>query len=305
MRFLRLRTVPLALAALFATAACEGRAGAPDPASPGEVRIVSLAPSATEILFALGAGDRVVGVSRFCDAPAEALDRPKLGDAFQPNLEGLLALRPDWVLSLPGSGVPDLVRRAAPSIRVRTVRSETMEETFATIQSLGELVGRATAADALTGRIREGLRRIELELGGRPRVRALILVDRQPLWAVGPGSYLDDLLRIAGGENVVGAGRERWCRISLEEILVADPEVILEADRGDGRLDLGFWERFATLRAVREGRVYVLEGTSPFRPGPRMLEAAGKIARSLHPDLAGQGSALEPDATRETPRDAR
>jgi iron complex transport system substrate-binding protein len=258
----------------------------PPPASPQ--RIVSLTPALTEILFAVGAGDRVVGVTDFCDFPSEAKSRAKVGGYVNPSVEAVLALAPDLVIVSPGPGNRDAalaIERAG--LRVEVVVAETLDESLRAIEAVGRLVGRSDAGSALASRVRERLAAVSRRVAGRARVPTLFCLQIEPIIAAGKDTLPAQILEIAGGRNVVE--EPRYPRLSLEAVFAAKPEVILQA-----RMDLpgavgpspeqSFWSRWPQIPAVAANRVLLLENGDALRPGPRVAEAAERLAAILHPE---------------------
>jgi iron complex transport system substrate-binding protein len=247
---------------------------------------VSLAPALTEILFAVGAGDRVVGVTAFCDYPEEARRLPKVGGYTTPSVEAILALRPDLVLVSPASGNRDsaLSLRQA-RLRVEVVPAETLDEAYAAVEQVGRLVGAGARASALASDMRARIGAAASKAASLPRVRAIFCVQRDPLIVAGRGTLPSQLLELAGGMNLVAA--DRYPRIGIETVLADAPDVIVQsrmdlADASEERAALEFWKRWPTIPAVRDGRVFVIDGTTAFRAGPRVADAVEMLSGILH-----------------------
>lgn len=275
----------LTLALLLATAAL-----AAPPA-----RIVSTAPSLTETLFALGLGNRVVGVTEFCRYPPEAAARPKIGTFIEPNLERILALKPDLVLVVrnPVQLAENLQRLG---LRAVEIPQETVAEVIASIREIGRLTGAEAQARLVASRVEAELDAVRRRAAGLPRKRVLFLIGRSPgtlqgMVGVGGGNFLDELIRLAGGENVLASSPIPYPRVSMEQILAADPDVIL--DMGDfahhegrpmesGREFLQLWSAYPMLRAVRQGAVRQVDSEVLIRPGPRVGEAARRLLKLIH-----------------------
>lgn len=292
-----------ALAALGAAAWALGGGGAAPPAAPvsgfqgglepqGPVRrVVSLAPSATEVLFALGAGPRVVGVTRYCQTPPEAKALPKIGGFTDPSLEAVLALRPDLVVAAPSAGNQKVVGRLVElGVPVLVVPGTTLADAFTALDLVGRAVGREPEAAAVAARMRAELDAVARQVAGRPPPRVLLLYDRHPLVAAGPGSFGDELVRLAGGVNVCAGSRVPYPTLSMEAVLAWAPEVILDSSMGgsrDGaeaqRDAAAEFSRFPSLPAVARGRVRVLPGGGLMRPGPSVGADVRRVAALLHP----------------------
>ncbi len=247
-------------------------------------RIVSLEPTTTEALFALGAGPRLVGRSRFCDRPLEALSLPTVGGYIDPNLEAILALRPDLVTGTrgpSGRGLADTL--ASRGVATYFPEAESRVAIGAMLRGLGERTGTASGAERLILRIDERLSRIAAALEGRRRPRALLLFGRAPIVVAGPGSFPSEMLSLAGADNAQTRG-DRYPTIGLEHALALDPDVVLDAAMGGEGAPIGpgtpGWER---LRAVRAGRVHRLSDMNVLRPGPSFAEGVTALALALHP----------------------
>jgi len=270
------------MAAAFACARPPDPAGLPH-ATPQ--RIVSLTPALTEILFAIHAGDRVVGVTQYCDYPPEAKAKPKIGGYVNPSVEAVLALKPDLVLVSPGPGNRDAalaMQRAG--MRLEIVPAETLDESLAAIEAVARFVGDEATGRDVAARVRERLDAVAKRVAGRPRVRTLFCIQTEPIFAAGTDTLPSQLLELAGGANVVEA--TRYPRLDVEAVAAAKPDLILQArmDLSDGasHAEDAFWKRWPSIPAVAHGRVVILPDGLTLRPGPRVAEAAEQLAAILH-----------------------
>lgn len=259
-------------------------------------RIVSTAPSITQILYALGLGDRVAAVTTFCRYPPEAARKPKIGDYLRPNLELILAARPDLVI-VERTGVKPPLERGHARLRILEVDDGTLAGIFDSIERIGRAAGVPDRAATLNQRLRAELDALAREHGAKPRPRAMIVLGRTPgrlegLVVAGRGSYLDELIRLAGGRNIFSDTVSAYSRVPLEEVLARDPEVILDlGEMDDGgvltpgrrRAILELWRTQPRLSAVRAGRVFAESADLFVVPGPRVAEAARALARMFHP----------------------
>lgn len=247
---------------------------------------MSLAPALTEILFALDLGERVVGVTDYCDYPPEAAQRAHVGGYVNPSVESVLALHPDLVVVSPAAGNRDAaLTLQRTGVRLTVIPAETLAETLAAI----EAVGRACGVEAQGTRLAQSVRaRIEAASGkvrDLPKVKTLFCVQIDPLIAAGAGTLPSELLELAGGINVVGA--ERYPQVGIEAVISEAPQVILQA-RMDAARDgsatslESYWRRWGTIPAVRDGRVHVFDATTALRPGPRVADAVEQLAALLH-----------------------
>lgn len=258
-------------------------AGADEPR-----RIVSLAPSVTEIVFALGAGDRLVGATAQCDEPAEARAVDRVGTFLTPNVELVMAKQPDLVLAVPSPGN----RRAVETLRQMGLRVVVMEprsvaETRAAILQVAELLGRREVGESLAASFDRRLAGVRLAVEGKPAPRVLFLVGRNPLMVAGGGTLQDELITIAGGMNIGARAGSGWPRVDIEFVLAEAPDVLIDATMGSGAEENGtFWSHFAELPAVRTGRVHTASDSRLLRPGPRIPEAAELVSSWVHPEVS-------------------
>jgi cobalamin transport system substrate-binding protein len=280
------RLAAVAALCLYAlTFACAANAAAP-------MRIVSLAPSVTETLFALGAGPEVVGVSQYCDYPPQALDLPRVGSFLTPNLEAIIALRPTLVVGLElSSDVRQIRALDSMGYPVLLVSDDSLQQIETSIEKVGARINRETEAGRLVAQIQAQIMAVKDRLANVKPLRALMLVGHQPIVAVGPGTYLDQLMRIARADNIVDAVGEQWPHISMEFIIAMRPQVILDGAMGsDAVSSSDFWERYPTIPAVRDHRVYGYAEDPMLHAGPRVGQSLEIIARKVHPEAWRQGA---------------
>ncbi len=283
--------IRLGLVLGLALAAGCSKSGAPAQADAGAAaatRIVSLSPSTTETLFVLGAGDRVVGRSRYCDWPAEVTKLPQIGGYVDPSYEAILALRPDFVTGARGpAGAAMSERLDARGIVTFLPRTESFAEIDAMILGVGERTGRSAQARATVDALDKRVAAIEKAVAARPRVRVLLVFGLAPLSVAGPASFADEMIRRAGGTNAVTEGGG-YPTLGIERVLTIDPDVVVNAAiaeaHGNERIarDTPGWSH---VRAVKEGRVVGVTDESVLRPGPRIADGLATLARALHPDV--------------------
>ncbi len=260
-------------------------------------RIVSMAPSITETLYALGLGDRVVGVTRFCNYPTEVNEKPRIGGYFDPNFEAIVGTRPDLVVILEGQE-QNQAAFAKLGLPTLTVCHLNIDGILDSITALGGAAGAAPRADEIVGDIRRRLERIEQKTAGRPRPRVLFSIDRtlgtggiEDVYIAGHDGHIDRTIELAGGRNAFEAGLARFPQVSSEGILNMDPEVIvdlvpgLSARKLDQETIRADWDQLSRVEAVRSGRVYVIDDDYAFVPGPRFILLVEKLARLLHPEV--------------------
>jgi len=255
-------------------------------------RVVSLAPSVTEMLFAVGAGDQVVGVTSFCDYPPEAQAKPKVGGAF-PNLEVVLSLKPTLVVAPLDFIRPDMVAKLDQlKIALFILDAGTLEDVLRHIQTIGRILGRSEKADAVAADLRRRMTEIKARTADAARPRVFYVLNSDPLMTAGPGSFIHQLIELAGGVNVAAGAPVSYPRLSLEEVVKQDPQVILfPVGDGEGIPDQEQqrWLRWTTLSAVKQNRFVRIPSVLLDRPGPRVVDGLELLARQLHPDLFPPG----------------
>ncbi len=279
----RLPLLLAALAILAGTAGCASVEHGPR-AHEAPRRIVSLAPALTEILFSLGLGPRVVGVTSYCDWPPEARALPEVGGYTNPSVEAVIALEPDLALVSPGPGNREAalaIRRSG--VRVEVVPAETLEETFRAIETVADVCGEPERGRALVRSLRARIEAVAARARSLPPVRALLCVEVDPIVAAGRGTLPGELLELAGGQNVVREGR--YPRLGIEGVIALAPDVILQAPMdeggGSGRA-ASFWRRWPSVPAVAAGRLHVIDPDLVLRPGPRVAEGVEALSELLH-----------------------
>ncbi len=249
-------------------------------------RIISLAPSVTEMVFAIGAQDRLVGVTEFCNFPPEALAKPKVGYS-NPNLESVLALQPDLLLAPKEFLRPDVLSALDRlKVPVFVMSATTVEDILSHLSTLGRILDRSTAADAVIMTLRQRLAQIKARVQGLSPVRVLYVLNSQPLITVGPGSFIDQLIRMAGGYNIAAQSDVPYPRFSIETVLKEDPEVLLfpiGQSEGISESQQQSWRRWSTITAVKQGRLNQVPADIVNRPGPRVVLALEMIVNILHP----------------------
>jgi iron complex transport system substrate-binding protein len=257
-------------------------------------RIVSMSPSNTEILFALGLGDRVVGVTDYCDFPPEALDKPKIGGFSNPDLERVVALSPDLIVAdqiHEKEVVPELERRNLP---VFVMDPRNLDQVLESISLLGRATGKEAEAAALVDGMKKRIEAVAQQVAGlspQERPRVLSITWHDPLWTAGKGTWEDQLISMAGGQNLLPE-LEGYKTVDLEVVLNRDPQIIIAASgHGDALRAPYFWAleepRLKGTEALRKGRVYEIDADTVSRPGPRLVDGLEEMLRLLHPELKG------------------
>ncbi|MCW5982866.1 MAG: cobalamin-binding protein [Bryobacteraceae bacterium] len=260
-------------------------------------RIVSTTPSITEMLFALGVGDRVVGVTTFCRYPEQARRLAKIGTYTEPNYEAILSLRPDLVL-IQENPIGMAAKLQAMGLRVLELKHTSVGDIFDSIAKIGEAMGTVQRATGLAQTIRLQLEAVRRRTADLPQRRLLFVIGRTPnalegLVAVGKASYLNELMAVAGGRSVFDDAVPAYPRVSFEEILARDPDVIIDmgemantqgVTEADKARVLKLWSRYPGLSAVKNKRLHAVASDIYVVPGTRMVEAAREFARMLHPE---------------------
>lgn len=257
-------------------------------------RILSLIPARTDVLLAMGAAHRLIARTRYDDDPRLA-HLPSVGDALTPSVEWVAAEQPDLVIAWPDARYRDVVHRLIElGIPVYGSRVESLEDVDRAIGHLGRLLGLEARADSITHAIRTAHDRVRVAVAALDRPGVLYMIGLDPVIAAGPGTFIDELIGIAGGRNIFADAGVLWPQVSLEEIVRLDPALIVMASGGDGAArDLA--ERLAAragwrnIAAVRTGRVYSVDPSTFNRPGPSVGATAVELARLLHPGALAEG----------------
>jgi iron complex transport system substrate-binding protein len=275
-------------------AGVQARAGVAPAPHDSPRRIVSMVPSTTEMLFEIGGGDRVVGVSNYDHFPPAVEKIPRVGGLIDPNVERLLSLRPDLVIVYDTQ--VELKRQIEHAgIPIYPYRHRNLADITQTLRSLGARVGLKEAADAAAQQIGQRLTAIGKRVAGLPRPKTLLVIgrDRGPLRNViasGGYGFLHDVLEIAGGADVLADVQRQSVIMSTEMILTRAPEVIIDLHYGASipfenlEAERRAWNAVPSVPAVKSGRVYLLVGDEFVAPGPRIVIAADRFARTLHPE---------------------
>ncbi len=282
-------------AAGFALFGSDQRQNGGDTPLPRHVdRIVSLAPNLTEILFALGLEKEVVGVTLYSDYPPAATKKPKVGGFWQPNVEAVIAAKPDLVITLgfeQQKNIAERLKRIGYSSL--TVSIENVNDLFEVIEKIGAATGKQCRANELVGDIRKKLNNLSVLVGTNDRIRVLWVVQREPLRVAGRDTFVNEMIELAGGQNAIGSTVHKYPPIGAEQVIASRTEVIIETEMESKNLEeqqdatLEYWNKskFRNVPAVANKRVYVIRDDAVSRLGPRLYEGTETIARCLKPDL--------------------
>jgi iron complex transport system substrate-binding protein len=260
-------------------------------------RIVSTAPSITEMLYALGLGPKVVADTVYCNYPPDARTKPKIGTYIAPNLEMIASLKPDLVI-IQKNPVQLGPRLSALHLNVLEVSHDNIDEVYGSIEKIGAAAGVPGRAHELVRSLRQQLEDIQRRTARYPRTRMMFIVGRAPnriedLIAVGRASYLNGIIEVAGGDNIFKDAVAPYPKVGMEDVLARNPQVIV--DMGDmsepervseeqKRAIVSLWKQYPSIAAVKNRRVFAVASSIFTVPGPRMVDAARAFARMLHPE---------------------
>lgn len=259
------------------------------------IRIISLAPNLTEVLFALGLDKKIIAVSSDSDYPPDAADKSKVGTFWQLNVEAIIASRPDLVVALQTEqqkAIANSLERMG--YKVLALKIERLDDLFVAIEQIGTATGHKRRADELISNIRSQLDILRSKFSLQDKARVLWVVQAEPLRVVGRNTFINEMIELAGGENCIGPTLSRFPQIGGEEILTSGVEVIIQSAMGKNNIDRQqqaaqvFWSKWPNLPAVKNNRIYVIESDTVLRLGPRLPEGVDLIADHLHRDRLTQ-----------------
>ncbi len=253
-------------------------------------RMVSHVPSTTEILYALGLEDRVVGVDSYSDYPEAAKSKPQVGNYFNPSIENIVALNPDLVFT---DGHSESIK-GLDSLKIPYIvlQPKDIEGIFNNIELVGRVTGAGDKAERIVKDMRARMSAVTERVKGASRPRVFYIIDATDLnnpWTAGPGSFIDALINLAGGENIGAKAPVAWAKFSIEEVVNSDPQIIIaDAQMGtaitskEKLINHPIWQR---ITAVKQGKVFVIDGDLVSRSGPRIVQGLEEMAQMIHPDL--------------------
>lgn len=253
-------------------------------------RIVALVPSITDLILALGEDDRLVARTRYDTDPRLAA-LPAVGGGLDPNIEAIIALRPDLVVVWPGADQPLIGQLDAAGIAVYGAGSQSLEDQERHTRQIGRLLGVEARADSLLAHLDSSFAALATALAGVPVVSALYIAWHDPPMTTGPGTFVDSIMSVAGGRNIFDDATSDWPQVNMEEIVSRDPDVLILPVPVTGDSGAIAWVHqtpgWRDLRAVRTGRVLLVDSELFSRPGPRIIDAANQLAELLHPGVTG------------------
>ena len=254
-------------------------------------KIVSFGPSITEILFALGLEEKVVGVEDYSDYPEAAKLKPKVGNAFSPSLEKIVELEPDLVLTVKQEQLN--MELDALGIRFMVLDPKDIDGIFKDIELVGEITGTKKRAEKLIKDMQDSVSQVLAQVKDVPKVRVFFIVDATDLtlpWTAGTGSFIDALITMAGGENIAAKGQDAWVQFSLEQIVSSNPEVIIIQTMTGGiptvsKEVLEASPAWGEMTAVKQDKMRFIDGDLVSRPGPRIVQGLEEMVKIIHPEL--------------------
>jgi len=251
-------------------------------------RIVSLAPNITEILFSLGLDEEIVGVSIHCNFPEKAKSKVRVGSYISLDFEKVTSLKPDLIIATGVGNTRDMVDRLGKlGFQTYVIYPKNFDDILKSIAHIGQVVNREKEARSIVEGMRKRSQRVIELTKGFPRPKVFIQIGDAPVVTVGKGSFADDLIRLAGGENIAKKEKEVYPRFGMEEILKRSPEVIVISSmnpKGDYQKILQEWTRWKTIPAVKNGRIHLIDSDLLDRPSPRIIDGLEELAKVLHPE---------------------
>jgi iron complex transport system substrate-binding protein len=247
-------------------------------------RIVSLAPSNTEILFALGLGDEIVAVTMYCDYPAQALDKEKVGDYYGPDIEKIVALQPDLVLATDFHRFDLIPALEQQGFAVFAVAPQTLNDVLESIERIGEITGKEAEALQLVNEMTSKIEAVEEQARAvEQKPSVLYMTWHDPMWTIGRDTWIDDLINIAGGVNIFSQNFEGGAMVQIEWVILQNPEVIITSEWSyDWALNA---TELASTSASQTGRIHTFDDDLAQRPGPRLVQGLDWFAYLIHPDI--------------------
>ncbi|MFP4105310.1 MAG: ABC transporter substrate-binding protein [Phycisphaerae bacterium] len=274
------------LLSVFALAAfvgsCRSESSAPQPDGP---RVITLSPALTNIAFEIGVGGNIVGVSNYCRLPEDEPSRPAVGDARSVQTEAIASLRPDVILAQQQPRLFDTIRRVLPDVQIVQVTIETLPDIASAAEKVGKAAGNPTAGSKAAQRFRDRLASVQQQTDALDAPRVLFLMGYERPFAIGAGTFIDQMIRVAGGTNPA-AEFTRYVRISSENIVAARPDVLIcQVDADDIPAAEAYFEQLTDVPAVRNGRVHVVSDRGWTIPSLRLAELTERLAAIIHPQL--------------------
>lgn len=249
-------------------------------------RVVSLAPANTEIIYALGGEEKLVGVTTYCDYPEEAKKKEKVGDFANPNVEKIISLKPQVVLATGGVQKGVVEKLTEFKIKVFVVDPKNFDGLFSDIQKIGKIIGKKGKAEKLVDDLKARVEEVKKKAHGLPKPKVFFEIYSQPLMTAGKNTFINDMIEIAGGINIGAQAGVGYPQFSVEQLIKENPDVYLAAKGSmNSPEDLRKRPGYTGLKAVKEGKVFVLDDNLVTRPGPRLIEGLIDVAKAVHPEV--------------------
>jgi iron complex transport system substrate-binding protein len=246
-------------------------------------RAVSLAPNLTETVFAVDAGDKLVGVTTYCNFPEQTKSIQKIGDTMKPNIENIIALKPQVVLVSTASQIEAFTKTLEEqNIAVFVTNPNSLESIYKSIKQLGEIFGKQEKSSVLVGNMQKRVSEIEAKTKASNKPKTFVQISKGSIFTIGKTSFMTDLINRAGGVSATGNIETAYPNLSKETALALQPEVIILSESDDNKEPN---DAFANSPAVRNGKVFKINADVFSRPGPRIVDALEQIAKDLHPEL--------------------
>ena len=255
-------------------------------------RIISLAPSVTEILFALGLNEQIAGVTNFCDYPEAALSKPRIGGFVNPSIEKIVSLRPDLIIgTIEGNRRETVYRLNDLGLSVYLVNPKSFDGVIKTIKNIGEIVGGQDESRRIIRDMETEKENIIMHTASLPKPKIFFQIDYAPIITVGKGTLANDLIHLAGGRSISEDELSNYPHYSIETILLKAPEIIIMSSMESKRDYLNLlrmWQHWKSIPAVRMNAIYVIDSNLVDRPTPRIMEGLETLARMIHPEVFGR-----------------
>jgi len=255
-------------------------------------RIVAMAPNLTEILFALGLEDRIVGVTLHSDYPPAAEKKPKMGTFWQPDIEAIIGARPNLVITLAFEQQRNLASRLKRlGCETLTVNIEKVSELFDAVETIGAVTGTQAKATTLIDGIKKKFDNLSALIRDKAKIKVLWVIQREPLRVAGQDTFINEMIELAGGQNAIGPTLHKYPPIGSEQLIACAPQIIIEPVMGKKDLTkalpaaIKYYSRFENMPAVKNNRIYVIDGDTVSRLSPRLYEGVETIAKCLRPEL--------------------
>lgn len=250
-------------------------------------RIVSLAPSITEILFALGLNKEVVGVTQFSNYPPATKGIKKVGSYIKLNIEVIVGLSPDLIIATADGNPRESVEKLEElGIPVFVIYPKKMVDIYRNLRAIGAITGKIIEAERLASSLEGRINAIANKVRNSPRPKVFLQLGTNPLYTAGKGTFMDQLIELAGGVNIVGGSLVRYPAYSMEEVLSRNPDFIFSTLMDGNNADIKvFWKKWDTLSAVKSGRIFSINPDLVNRPSPRIADGLEAIAKKIHPEI--------------------